>query len=159
MKYLLLVIFLLSKNLFAMEISCIFEEVHQNGDSHQGYLIVKDKKFRYQYLSNNLYTIIHKEDLFFYIENRDKSKYFKLNENTEVLESVIEIINDFPDVKNEYFLKDTHIKVEYSKSEKIIKRIIILSNKINMSVYLKDCKYDPIKNLYFSWSPFWEYNF
>ena len=159
MKYLLLVIFLLSKNLFAMEISCIFEEVHQNGDSHQGYLIVKDKKFRYQYLSNNLYTIIHKEDLFFYIENRDKSKYFKINESTEVLEAVVEIINDFPDVKNEYFLKDAHIKVEYSKSEKIIKRIIILSNQINMSVYLKDSKYDPIKNIYFSWSPFWEYNF
>lgn len=157
MKYFLFILFLFSKNLLALEVSCLFEEVHQSGDAHQGYLIVKNDKFRYQYFSQNLYTIIYKENLFFYVENRDKTKYFKITKETEILEAIVKIINDFPNIKNEYYLKDNLIKVEYSKTEKIIKRIIVFSNQINMSVYLKDCKYIPIKDLYFSWSPFWDY--
>ena len=31
------------KNISALEISCLFEEVHQNGEVHQGVLVVKDK--------------------------------------------------------------------------------------------------------------------
>ena len=145
------------KNISALEISCLFEEVHQNGEVHQGVLVVKDKKFRYQYYSPNLYTIIHKENLFFYIENRDKTKFFKIIENTDLLESIVAIINDIPDVKSEYYVKDTLIKVEYSSQEKILKRVVVLSDQQNMSVYLNECKDIPIKNIYFSWSPFWDY--
>ena len=147
------------KNSIAMELSCLFEEVHQNGEAHQGVFIIKDKKFRYQYFSHNLYTIIHKENLFFYVENRDKTKFFKITENTDVLEIILKIIDDMPEIKNEYYLKDSIIKVEYSNQKKIIKRIIILSDQHNMSVYLKECKEVPLKDIYFSWSPFWDYKY
>ena len=80
MKYFILFFLLIiNKNIFAFELSCLFEEVHQNGDSHQGVIIIKDKKFRYQYFSRNLYTIIHKDNLFFYVQNSDKTKFFKGN--------------------------------------------------------------------------------
>ncbi len=159
MRYLFIFILCFSiKNVSALELSCSFEEVHQNGESHQGVFLIKDNKFRYQYFSHNLYTIIHKENFFFYIENRDQTKFFKINENTDTLEIILKIINDFPYVKNEYFFKDSIIKVEYSSQEKIIKRIIILSDLQNMSIYLNDCKDVDLKDIYFSWSPFWDYN-
>ena len=106
-----------------------------------------------------MYTIIHKENLFFYVENRDKTKFFKITENTDVLEIILKIIDDMPEIKNEYYLKDSIIKVEYSNQKKIIKRIIILSDQHNMSVYLKECKEVPLKDIYFSWSPFWDYKY
>ena len=156
--YFLIIIFLINQNVFSSELSCIFEEVHQNGDTHQGTLIIKDDKFRYEYFSHNLYTIIHKDNLFFYVENRDKTKYFKISKNIDLLESIVNIIGDFPSIKQEYYIDDSLIKVEYSKTDKIIKRIIVLSNELKMSVYLNDCKDTPLKDIYFSWSPFWQYN-
>lgn len=145
------------KNISALDLSCLFEEVHQNGDTHQGLLIVKDKRFRYQYLSPNLYTIIHKENLFFYLENRDKTKFYKISENTDLLESIVAIISDIPDIKSYYNINDSTIKVEYSNQEKLIKRVVILSDQQNMSIYLNECKKLPLKDIYFSWSPFWDY--
>ena len=156
--YFLIIIFLINQNVFSSELSCIFEEVHQNGDTHQGTLIIKDDKFSYEYFSHNLYTIIHKDNLFFYVENRDKTKYFKISKNIDLLESIVNIIGDFPSIKQEYYINDSLIKVEYSKTDKIIKRIIVLSNELKMSVYLNDCKDTPLKDIYFSWSPFWQYN-
>ena len=105
-SYLIVLFFFFIKNSIAIELSCLFEEVHQNGEVNQGVLIIKDEKFRYQYFSQNLYTIIHKENLFFYLENRDKTKFFKIIENTDLLEMIVAIINDIPDIKNEYFIKN-----------------------------------------------------
>ena len=51
---LLLVLFFTNKNITALELSCLFEEVHQNGDTEQGVFITKDEKFRYQYFSQIL---------------------------------------------------------------------------------------------------------
>ncbi len=158
MKYFLFIIFLLIfKNTSAKELSCLFEEVHQNGETHQGALLIKDEKFRYQYFSNNLYTIFHKDNLFFYVENRDKSKFFKITKDTDVLAIIVDIIDDIPNIKQEYYLKDTLIKVEFSEAKKLIKRIIVLSDQMNMSVYLKECKFTPLNDFYFYWSPFREY--
>lgn len=156
-SYLIVLFFFFIKNSIAIELSCLFEEVHQNGEVNQGVLIIKDEKFRYQYFSQNLYTIIHKENLFFYLENRDKTKFFKIIENTDLLEMIVAIINDIPDIKNEYFIKNSIVKVEYSSQEKMIKRVIVLSDQQNMSIYLNECKNTKLKDFYFSWSPFWDY--
>lgn len=160
MKYFILFFLLIiNKNIFAFELSCLFEEVHQNGDSHQGVIIIKDKKFRYQYFSHNLYTIIHKDNLSFYVQNSDKTKFFKINNNSEILEGIVSIIEDYPNIEKEYYIDRTTIKVEYSATKNIIKRIIILSNEVNMSVYFQECKNPDIKDFYFSWSPFWDYKY
>ena len=83
----------------ALEIFCKFEEVYQNGEIQQGFFLVKDNKFRYEYNSKDLYTIIHNQNIFLLIENIDTTKYFKLDKDTEVLESMLTIINDYPDFK------------------------------------------------------------
>ena len=136
--------------------SCVFEEVYQNGEIQQGFFLVKDDKFRYEYFSKNLFTIIHNQNLFFLIENRDKTEYFKLTNNTEVLDAILKIIKDHPNFKKDYYFEDIKIGIELS-NKNIIKRIILLSNKNNLSIYVNDCDFSPIKNLFFNYSPLIEY--
>ena len=62
-------------------------------------------------------------------------------------------------MEKEYYITNTVIKVEFSKTDKVIKRIIVLSDESNMTVYLKECKNNPIKDIYFSWSPFKDYQY
>ena len=88
------------------------------------------------------------------MQNSDKTKFFKINNNSEILEGIVSIIEDYPNIEKEYYIDRSTIKVEYSATKKIIKRIIILSNEVNMSVYFQECKNPDIKDFYFSWSPF-----
>ena len=160
MRYiLLLVLFFTNKNITALELSCLFEEVHQNGDTEQGVFITKDEKFRYQYFSQNLITIIYQDGLFIYLQNSDTTKYFAIDKNTSALEAISKIVNDFPDIKNDYFLNDISIKVEISKASKFSKRLIVLSENFNMSIYINDCKNIDIDDKYFLFSPFWDYKY
>ena len=150
--------FLFFKNTSALEIFCKFEEVYQNGEIQQGIFLVKDDKFRYEYNSKDLYTIIHNQNIFLLIENIDTTKYFKIDKDTEVLESMLTIINDYPDFKKNYYLKNASLRVELNK-EDFIKRIVLLSDKVNLSVYINDCEFSTIENIYFSYSPFFKYKY
>ncbi len=136
--------------------SCLFEEVYENGEIQQGFLLVKEDKFRYEYFSKDLFTIIHNQNIFFLIENRNKAEYFKITENTEILEAILKVIKDYPNFEKSYNFEDVKIKIE-SSNKNIIKRIVFLSDKNNLSVYLNDCDFFPIKNLFFFYSPFFEY--
>ena len=159
MRYVLLLLILTTKNIIALELSCLFEEVHQNGDIEQGVFISKDDKFRYQYFSKNLITIIHKDRLFIYLQNSDTTKYFKIDKNTSALEAILKIVSDFPNIQKEYYLDETIIKVEISKISKFPKRIIILSENLNMSIYVNECKSIGLDDKYFLFSPFWNYKY
>jgi len=150
------IFFIFIKNTLALEFFCKFEEVYQNGETQQGFFLVKDDKFRYEYNSQNLYTILHSQNIFFLIENRDTTKFFRIDKDTEVLEAILKIINDYPDFKNNYYLDDASIKLEFT-SDNFIKRIALLSDKINLSIYINDCETPIIKNIYFSYSPFFKY--
>ena len=157
MKYLyiscLLIIYQIS---FAFELKCSFEEVYQNGEVQQGFFLIKDDKFRYEYFSDNLYTVIHNQNLFFLIENKDKTKFVKISRNKEILEAIFNIISDYPNFNKDYYFENVKIKLEFN-NKNFIKRIILLSEENNLSVYLNDCKTSQIKNLFFSYSPFFEY--
>ena len=150
------IFFIFIENTLALEFFCKFEEVYQNGETQQGFFLVKDDKFRYEYNSQNLYTILHNQNIFFLIENRDTTKFFKIDKDTEVLEAILKIINDYPDFKNNYYLDDASIKLEFT-NDNFIKRIALLSDNLNLSVYLNDCEFFTIKNMYFSYSPFFKY--
>ena len=41
----------------------------------------------------------------------------------------------------------------------MIKRLAILSDDINLSVYVNDCSTEALSNRYFFYSPFFDYNY
>ena len=155
MKKLVLLFSFYLNSLFAIEVTCNFEEVYKNGDVQEGVLMLNDNLLRYQYTKDNLYTIISKQNQFYLIRN-DSKIVQKLSENTESLKNFIILASDYPNIKKTYQDNDLFIKVEKSEVA-FIKRLSIQSNDINLSVNFFNCNFDPINKKYFRHFNFVEY--
>ena len=155
MKKLIFIIIFPLNYLFALEVTCNFEEVYQNGDVQQGVFLLKDKMMRYQYYDQDLFTIITKRDNYFLIKNNTKTVQ-KIDKNTEILRVLMEIISDFPDVEDVYEYNDSIIKIENS-SDEFIKRVSVKSQEVNLSINVLNCKFNKIEKKYFRHFNFEEY--
>ena len=152
MKKLILLFSLYFNSLFAVEVKCNFEEVYRNGEVQEGILMLKDQSLRYQYIKQDLFTIIAKENKFYLIRN-DTKFVQKLTDNTESLEKFMKLASDYPNIKEYYKDNDLYIKVEKSKNN-FIKRLSIKSEDVNLSVNIFNCNFDTINKKYF-----WHFNF
>lgn len=148
MKYLFAFFFILNFNkLIAQNIECNFEEVYQNGDVQEGTLIYSDGLLRYQYEDKQLFTLIYNQD-YFMIRNNDHSIINKL-ENDEILNELKFIISNYESLSSFYSKDDLKIKIEKSLSMDFIKRIIINSQKLNLSIYFYNCSAQTFDQKYF----------
>ena len=155
MKKLVLLFSFYLNSLFAIEVTCNFEEVYKNGDVQEGVLMLNDNLLRYQYTKDNLYTIISKQNKFYLIRN-DSKIVQKLSENTESLKNFIILASDYPNINETYQDNDLFIKVEKSDVA-FIKRLSIQSNDISLSVNFFNCNFEPINKKYFRHFNFVEY--
>lgn len=155
MKKLVLLFSFYLNSLFAIEVTCNFEEVYKNGDVQEGVLMLNDNLLRYQYTKDNLYTIISKQNQFYLIRN-DSKIVQKLSENTESLKNFIILASDYPNINETYQDNDLFIKVEKSDVA-FIKRLSIQSNDLNLSVNFFNCNFEPINKKYFRHFNFVEY--
>lgn len=156
MKKIILIIFFPINSLFAYEVTCNFEEVYQNSEIQQGVFLIKDEMMRYQYYNQDLFTIIAKNKKYFLIKN-DSKIVQKLNEKTDVIDTLREIVLDFPKLKNTYKKNNLVIKIEKS-IDKFIKRVSINSDEVNLSINVINCKFNGIENKYFNHFNFVEYD-
>jgi len=152
LKKLILLFSLNFSSLFAVEVKCNFEEVYKNGEVQEGILMLKDQSLRYQYLKQDLFTIIAKENKFYLIRN-DTKFVQKLTDNTESLEKFMTLASDYPNIKQYYKDNDLFIKVEKSNNN-FIKRLSIKSEDVNLSINIFNCNFDTINKKYF-----WHFNF
>lgn len=155
MKKLVLLFSFYLNSLFAIEVTCNFEEVYKNGEVQEGVLMLNDNLLRYQYTKDNLYTIISKQNKFYLIRN-DSKIVQKLSENTESLKNFIILASDYPNINETYQDNDLFIKVEKSDVA-FIKRLSIQSNDISLSVNFFNCNFEPINKKYFRHFNFVEY--
>ena len=144
--------------LIALEISCYFEEVYQNGHMQQGTFIMKHNKSRYQYESENLYTIIYAKNDMHLVSNLDKKLINYQKKQKNLFDQLIKASSEFPNIKEEYTVDDYKIKVEKNDNENFIRRLSITSEvNLNLSIYFYDCKQKEIYDIYFHYYPFFEY--
>ena len=147
MKKLIVILSLYVNSLLAIEVKCNFEEVYSNGDTQQGILLLNDNLLRYQYLKDNLFTIISKHNEFYLVKN-DTKVVQKLNKNTETLRNLMNLASDFPNIHDTYHDNNLIIKVEKSEMN-FIKRLSIQSDEVNLSVNIFNCSFDTIEKKYF----------
>ena len=155
MKKLIFIIFFPINSLFAFEVTCNFEEVYSNSEVQQGVFLIKDDMLRYQYYDQDLFTIIAKNNKYFLINNNSKTVQ-RINEKTETLDILMDIISDFPELDSVYERNDLIIKLEKS-SDEFIKRVSINSKEANLSINMINCRYDEIEKKYFRHFNFEEY--
>ena len=156
MKKLLILILFPLNFLYGLEVSCNFEEVYQNSETQQGVFLIKDKMLRYQYYDQDLFTIIIKNNKYFLINNRDKIVQ-NLKEKSKLLDQLIKIISDFPNIDNIYNSDNLSVKIEKS-STKFIKRVSIKSEELNLSINVMNCNFNEIDKKYFRHFNFKEYS-
>ena len=158
-KFLIFLYFIFVTNLYSIELKCTFEEVYSDGSVQNGFFLIQDKKLRYEYNSENLFTIFHNNERFYLVKNNDKEVINTLKENTEIIKELLNIANNFPNIAEEYMSEDLNIKLEKNANGDFFKRISIASTKIKMSIYLNDCENTKIKSRYFIHNPFFDYKF
>ena len=86
-------------NLQALELYCEFEEVYSNSDIQNGFFLFKDKKLRYQYYNDNLYTIISDGKEFFIVNNHDNGVVRKITDKVDHLNAFTMILEKHPNIE------------------------------------------------------------
>ena len=143
-------------SLFAVEVTCNFEEVYKNGEVQEGILMLKNNLLRYQYTKDSLFTIISKQNQFYMIKN-DSKVVQKISKNTESLINFMKMASDFPNINDTY--RDNNLVIKVEKSEiNFIKRLSIQSDEVNLSVNIFNCNFDKVDKKYFKHFNFVEYN-
>lgn len=154
MRYSLIFFFLFFFNkTIAYEIKCSFEEVYQNGDVKNGLVYYKNDRLRYEYFDQTLFTLIHKKDTLYIVHNYDSKKFDIINDQN-LISNLMSIMQDYPNFQNKYFFADKEIGFEKNYSNNFIKRLIIKSNNLNMSIYFNNCNEEKINNYLFNVTTF-----
>ena len=157
-KFLFFIPLFFISNLYSLELKCNFEEVYADGSIQNGFFLIQNQKLRYEYSAETLFTIIHNQDQTFLVRNNDYKIVNKINENAKIIEELINISKKYPDIEKEYTSDDLIIKIEKALKGDFVKRILINSPEIKVSIYFNDCQNTKIQNKYFSHNPFFEYN-
>ena len=140
--------------------ACKFEEIYSNGEVQQGFFLLDDKKFRYEYLDFNLYTVIFDSRNFFLVKNNDRKNAQLLGpKETKIFDIMIDLSNKYPNIKDNIRIDGFEINLEKSKNHSFYKRISITSDNLNMSIFLNDCNSGSIENIFFYRNPVLEYYF
>lgn len=143
-------------NLSALELHCKFEEVYQDNQQQNGLILIKNDHLRYQYYDSKLYTIIKNKYGSFLIPNYQKEKFQKIN-NSKIIDSLIKIYDNYPHFKNEYIINDMTLKIDKSLDTDFLKRIAIISEDRNLSIYFFDCEKININKKFFQVSPLFDF--
>lgn len=156
MKKIILIFILYAFPSKALEIACNFEEAYSNGDIQQGLLLIKKDKLRYEYSDQNLFTLLYVNQKIFLINNADPSQTQLLEKHNNILPSILQIYDDYPDFKETYLKNNHEIRIEKG-TNKFIKRLIVKSKKLNVSVYFINCKEASLEDKLFNFNPFYQY--
>ena len=148
MKYIISLIFLFVLSLAeGKSIQCDFEEVYKNGEIQQGKIFYKNNLLRYQYQDKQLFTIIYNQE-YFVVRNDNKSIINKIQKD-DILDELTAIISSYPNLNNLYTRNNMELNIETSSNHDFIKRIIIKSEKANLSIYFFNCKSEKLSDIYF----------
>ena len=153
----LILLIILPINLSALEASCRFEEVYKDGLTQQGFFLMKEDNFRYEYLDQNLYTIIIKNNKYFLIPNNQKESFSIIEENTELIDELSKLLLDFPNI-GDFYNKGEYTYLIEKSSNNFIKRIAIKSNELNMSINFYNCNFKGINDKFFMHFPLRPYS-
>ena len=154
--YLSIIFFLFNLNLSANSLYCEFEEVYQNGDYHQGFLLLKNDNLRYEYLDEDLYTILFLNQKLIIVENLDRSRWQYVEKHDQIIPFLIEIYRKYPNIEKQFQKSNFNFLVE-SNHKNFIKRVKITSQKLNMNIYFNQCDYRDIEKKYLNFNPLINY--
>jgi len=155
--FFLIIFCIFNTQLIAKNVNCEFEEVYQNGETQQGFFLLNDNQLRYEYYNHNLYTLLYLNEKMYVASNSEKNNIQLLQDNNILITEIIDIYSKFPNIDSNYKFQNYEIKIE--KNEKFIKRLVIKSDELNLSIYLINCNFNSIEKKYLNFNPIHPYVF
>jgi len=157
MKYLIFILFW-SSNVCAISIKCTFEEVYSSGEVQQGFFLLNDKNLRYEYYDPALFTLLYLNNNLFYSENINRKKVQQIENQNSIIPHLISVYDDHPNYRDIYEFHQYEIKVQLS-SNKLLKNLIVKSDKLNVRIHFNNCNEDNIEKKYLNFNPILDYVF
>ena len=154
---LIIFLFLLSKNVFTLEVTCQFEEVYMDGSNQQGIFFLDNNKLRYQYDSSQLFTLIYDNFELHAVQNNNTNIHQIVIDQYNIVKSLKDISSDYPNFKKNYIFANQEVIVETNKTKNFIKRLVFKSDQLNLSIYFQDCQFGDINAKLFSHKNFVQY--
>lgn len=143
-------------SLNALELKCEFEEVYTDGSTQQGFFLIKDQSFRYEYFNPNLFIILKNNNNFYLVDKKDTEKFqIVSNKHNHILKKIISILEEYPNIQEFYQEENLIIKIE--KNNNFPYRIAIKNKDIALSIYINDCKSEKIDQRFFYYFPYYPY--
>jgi len=154
-----IVFLIVSSSLNAKSWFCKFEEIYKNGEMQSGILLIQNENLRYEYFNPKLFTLIYNSEQQLYsVLNSDRKNIQSIQKNTYIFETLIDLAKKYPSVPNDLNIQNILIKIEDSFNSKFIKRLIIISQDLNVSIYFNECTNDKLDYKLFQVAPFTEIN-
>ena len=150
-------IFLISKNVFTLEVTCKFEEVYMDGSNQQGIFFFDNNKLRYQYDNPLLYTLIYDNFELNAVQNNNTNIHQLVIDQFNIVKSLKDISSDYPNFNKNYIFPNQKVIVETNKTKNFIKRLAFKSDQLNLSIYFQDCQFGDINPKLFSHKNFVQY--
>lgn len=141
-------------NVFALEVTCQFEEVYMDGSHQQGVFFFDNNKLRYQYNNTQLYTLVYDNFELYAVQNNNTHVYQLVIDQHNIVNSLKDISNDYPNFENNYKFANQEVIVETNEKKNFIKRLVFKSEQLNLSIYFQDCKFAKINPKLFSYKNF-----
>lgn len=141
-------------NVFALEVTCQFEEVYMDGSHQQGVFFFDNNKLRYQYNNPQLYTLVYDNFELYAVQNNNTHVYQLVIDRHNIVNSLKDISNDYPNFENNYKFANQEVIVETNEKKNFIKRLVFKSERLNLSIYFQDCKFAKINPKLFSYKNF-----
>lgn len=141
-------------NVFALEVTCQFEEVYMDGSHQQGVFFFDNNKLRYQYNNPQLYTLVYDNFELYAVQNNNTHVYQLVIDQHNIVNSLKDISNDYPNFENNYKFANQEVIVETNEKKNFIKRLVFKSERLNLSIYFQDCKFAKINPKLFSYKNF-----
>lgn len=144
-------------NVFALEVTCQFEEVYMDGSHQQGVFFFDNNKLRYQYNNPQLYTLVYDNFELYAVQNNNTHVYQLVIDQHNIVNSLKDISNDYPNFENNYKFANQEVIVETNEKKNFIRRLVFKSERLNLSIYFQDCKFAKINPKLFSYKNFMSY--
>ena len=144
-------------NVFALEVTCQFEEVYMDGSHQQGVFFFDNNKLRYQYNNPQLYTLVYDNFELYAVQNNNTHVYQLVIDRHNIVNSLKDISNDYPNFEKNYKFSNQEVVVETNEKKNFIKRLVFKSERLNLSIYFQDCKFAKINPKLFSYKNFMSY--
>jgi|TARA_B100001063_G_C16745956_1_gene547517 hypothetical protein len=152
--FLAMINLLILSSSYSFEVTCEFEEVYMDGSNQQGIFILDNNKLRYQYHNRKLYTLIYDGVQLHAVQNSDIKFYQLVKDQHNVISALKDIFKDYPNFRSNYQYDSQSIIVEMNGNKDFIRRLVLKSEQLNLSIYFQNCNFDEIDHKLFSYKNF-----